>query len=257
MTRLPGVSFDSVQSTEQARSAGALVGRFHTALDDFTEPLAPMGLPFFDTAAYRARFRAALERHADHPARPAVEALVREIEAGFARLGPPPEVPSRVIHGDLKISNVLFEGAMPPENIHATALIDLDTLMRAPLYCEWGDAWRSWCAVIDDEPGQTAGAGLDLEIFRASVEGYREGLRRPVAEPERVTLVLATDRIALELALRFATDALEERYFAWDASRYESASAHQQVRARGQIALAAASWRSREARAAILDTVLA
>ena len=78
------------------------------------------------------------------------------------------------------------------------------------------DAWRSWCAVVDDESGPTAGAAFDLEIFRASVDGYREGLGRPVPEPERQTLVLATDRIALELALRFATDALEERYFAWD-----------------------------------------
>ena len=99
MTRLPGVSFDVVQSSAQARSAGALVGRFHAALDDFAEPLAPMGLPFFDTPAYRARFQDALDRHADHPARPAVEALGREIEAGFERLGPRPEVPSRVIHG--------------------------------------------------------------------------------------------------------------------------------------------------------------
>ena len=41
-----------------------------------------------------------------------------------------------------------------------------------------------------------------------------------------------------ELAARFCTDALRESYFGWNRARYESASAHNQARVRGQLLLA-------------------
>ena len=64
MTHLAGVSRASIESTDQARSAGALVGRFHSALDDFGAPLAPMGIPFRNTPLYLERLRSALGQHA-------------------------------------------------------------------------------------------------------------------------------------------------------------------------------------------------
>ncbi len=42
----------------------------------------------------------------------------------------------------------------------------------------------------------------------------------------------------MELAARFCTDALEESYFGWDASRFASAAEHNLVRARAQLSLA-------------------
>ena len=50
--------------------------------------------------------------------------------------------------------------------------------------------------------------------------------------------------MALELAVRFAADALRESYFGWDAERFESCGHHNLVRARGQLDVA------RQARAA-------
>ncbi len=51
----------------------------------------------------------------------------------------------------------------------------------------------------------------------------------------------------MELAARFCTDALEERYFAWDPDRFATRSAHARQRARAQLALgravARAQWR--------------
>ncbi len=51
MEHLGGVSFERLVSVAQARSAGELVGRFHAALCDFDAPLAPMGIPYRNTAA--------------------------------------------------------------------------------------------------------------------------------------------------------------------------------------------------------------
>jgi len=44
--------------------------------------------------------------------------------------------------------------------------------------------------------------------------------------------------IALELAARFCTDALEETYFRWDQKKYPHACAHNLARTRSQLSLA-------------------
>jgi Ser/Thr protein kinase RdoA (MazF antagonist) len=252
LTHLDGISFEEVQSRAQARSAAELIGRFHAALDDFEAPLAPMGIPFRNTALYLARMDRALDEHAGHRLGEPVRGIAQQIHTGFERLGPPMAAPERVIHGDLKLANILFEGSEPPARDRALALIDFDTLMRAPLWSEWGDAWRSWCAVGGDENEERS---FDLAIFESSVEGFVAGYPRRLSTVERDSLVLATERIALELAARFATDALEESYFAWDEARYSAAGEHHLVRARGQLGLFEAAWACRSERAAILGAM--
>jgi len=249
LTRLDGVSFHRVQSARQVRTAAELVSRFHAALDDFEAPLAPMGLPFRDTALYRRGLVTALEEHPEHRCHADVSALARRIDAAFGALGPAPATRERVIHADLKISNVLFAGEAAPERDLATALIDFDTLMRAPLWSEWGDAWRSWCNPREEDERV---ATFDLSFFAASVDGIAAGLAGEIAADEREALVDATERIALELATRYATDALEERYFAWDTGRFGDAAAHNLVRAEGQLSLYEAARATREQRRRIL-----
>ncbi|MEM9175192.1 MAG: aminoglycoside phosphotransferase family protein [Myxococcota bacterium] len=249
LTRLDGVTFDRLEGVAQARSAGTLVGRFHAALDDFAAPLAPMGIPFRDTPLYRRQLVDALARHAEHDRHAAVAALRERIEAGLSHLGDAPVTRARVIHADLKVSNVLFAGAVGPARDEAVALIDFDTLMRAPLRDEWGDAWRSWCNRRGEDERE---AVFDLEVFAASLAGFVEGFGRPIERAERDSLVDATERIALELATRYATDALEESYFAWDREQFARAADHNLIRAEGQLSLYDAARACRDERAEIL-----
>ncbi|MCY3730798.1 MAG: hypothetical protein OXF98_05600, partial [Rhodospirillaceae bacterium] len=44
--------------------------------------------------------------------------------------------------------------------------------------------------------------------------------------------------VTVELAARFAADALAESYFGWDPARYATACEHNQARARSQLGLA-------------------
>ena len=254
MERIDGVSFDRARSPAQVESAAEMVGRFHRALDDFDGVLAPMGIPFRETALYRERLVSAIERHTDAAERTSVVALREELDARFAALATPPTARARVIHGDLKISNVLFAGADAPDADRAVALIDFDTLMRAPLWCEWGDAWRSWCNVRGEDEREPR---FDHTIFEASLRGFREGFGAPLAADERASLVDAIERIALELATRYATDALEQDYFAWDTACFESAHAHNLRRAAGQIALADLVRDARDARAEAIEAAFA
>ena len=255
MTRLPGVSFHQIQTVAQAESAGQIVGRFHSALEDFTAPLQPMGIPFRETALYRENLNRALGRCADRVRGNEVGAVAHQIDERFEMLGAPYDGRQRVIHGDLKISNILFEAAGQGEGAPdvATALIDFDTLMRAPLWSEWGDAWRSWCNRRGEDE---LGAHFDLEVFTASLRGFVTGLGSSVASDERASLVDATERISLELATRYATDALEESYFAWDSEHFDSAYAHNIRRARGQLALFEAARECRAERAELIEAIL-
>ncbi|MBC8132158.1 MAG: hypothetical protein H7X95_04190, partial [Deltaproteobacteria bacterium] len=112
--------------------------------------------------------------------------------------------------------------------------IDLDTVGPLPLAFELGDAWRSWCNRSGED--QEA-AELDLNIFEASLDGYRAGLGRTLDADERRALLLGPEWISLELSARFAADALDEAYFGWDHQKFAGRGEHNLTRARGQHSL--------------------
>jgi len=174
-----------------------------------------------------------------------VAPLGLEILASADALPALPALAPRVCHGDLKFNNVLFAGASPPGDAQALCLIDLDTVGPQPLAFELGDAWRSWCNRSgEDEPEAT----LDLGVFAASLHGYRQAYGRSLSPDERRALLLGPEWISLELAARFAADALNEKYFGWNPRRFASRGAHNLVRAQGQLSLHWAFVAAREAR---------
>lgn len=250
MEHLGGVSFERVESPAQARSAGALVGRFHAALADFDRPLLPMGIPYRDTPLYLEALARALARHADHRLHAPMSRLAARVVEAFEAMGPPAPVRSRVIHGDLKLSNLLFEGEAGAARERAFALVDFDTLMRGTLWMELGDAWRSWCNAAGEDVRTPR---FDLEIFAASCEGFAEGYGEPLAADELASLETAPERITLELCARFVTDALEESYFGWDAERFATRGDHNALRAEGQWQLAEATRATRARRRELLQ----
>ena len=244
-----GVAFDVVGSAAQARAAGELVGRFHRALDGFAFSFVNPRAGVHDTPAHLRRLNDAVAAHVDHRLAAAVRPLADAIAAGAAALPPLPALAPRVCHGDLKFNNILFAGRQPPDDTRAVCLIDLDTCGPQSLAYELGDAWRSWCNRAGEDDVE---ARLDLDVFRASLDGYLAGLGRPLAADERSGLLLGVEWISLELAARFAADALAESYFGWDATRFPGRGEHNLVRARGQWSLHQALLASRAARAALL-----
>lgn len=235
MDWLDGRSHDRVQSPEHAAEAGALLARFHRGLADYDTPFRARRLGVHDTPKHLAALRAAVARHPEHPLASEVAPLARAILETADRLPVPPETPERVVHGDPKISNLLFD-----EKDRGLALVDLDTVGPMALPLELGDAIRSWCntstAGEDD-----ARPGFSRALFDAAIEGYAEGAAGGLSGEERDAIAPTAIRIMIELAARFAADALEERYFGWDPSRFERRGAHALLRARGQLALAAAA----------------
>ncbi len=229
MTAIGGHTVDTCPSPAHATSAGRLVARFHSALDGLDHDFAPLGFVFHDTDRHFEGLDLAIETHGDHPMHGEVVALARrlhEVRGGWSSLD---GVPDRVVHLDLKFNNVLLD-----DSGEARCLIDLDTLSRAPLWVELGDAWRSWCNRRRDYEPE---AELAIDIFEASAAAWREAVDLELEPAEIESLAHGIERLTIELAARFSTDVLEESYFGWNRDLFGSAAEHNLSRARGQLSL--------------------
>jgi Ser/Thr protein kinase RdoA (MazF antagonist) len=231
MTRIEGTSYEALRNVEQAREAGRILGVFHRALVDLAHRFRHARLGVHDTARHLATLRATLEEHRGHSAFANVSALGAEVLELAAEIDQPPYTPDRIVHGDPKISNVMFAH----DGRHALCLIDLDTVARMPVALELGDAFRSWC---NPKTEDTANATFDVTLFGAAIGGYAAGSEGLLEPAEWDAIPGAIFRITVELAARFCADALRERYFGWDKRRFASASEHNQARTRGQLDLA-------------------
>jgi len=230
LTPIGDRTIEKLADVGDARSAGALVARFHAALQGFTWEFRSVRAGAHDTDSHMDRLARAVDQQRKHRLWWDTASLSETIGEGWRTLEIPEGLPTRVIHGDLKISNVRFTG---PE---ATALIDLDTLAWGTLDIELGDAMRSWCNPTAEDDLE---ARFDLEIFRAAMKGYAEGCGdRGPTELEWSSIIPGLERICWELASRFALDALNESYFGWDKGNYPAAGEHNLARARGQVQLA-------------------
>jgi aminoglycoside phosphotransferase (APT) family kinase protein len=232
LTRIHGICRDSLESLAQAREAGRVLAEFHRAVDDLDYTFRNARLGVHDTARHLQGLRDALAEHAAHRDIAAIRPLAESVLALAADLPQPPVTRDRIVHGDPKISNLMFA----PGGERALCLIDLDTLTRMPVGLELGDALRSWCNPAAEDATE---ARFVQAFFEAAVEGYAAAAGGLLAEDEWRSIPLGTLTITLELAARFCADALRERYFGWDAGRYASASAHNQARTRGQLEVAA------------------
>jgi Ser/Thr protein kinase RdoA (MazF antagonist) len=248
MTFVPGIALDKADSPARVRAAGALVARWHRALEGWSYEYVHVRPGVHDTRHHLSVLRDALVQRRDHrlydAVAPLAEALFRGADTlALAAEGAPLAAGPFAVHahGDLKLSNLLFD----PATGEGACLVDLDTVCRMPWALELGDALRSWCNPRGEDVTE---ATVDRALFSAALEGYREGapsFLREIPAAESAADGLAT--IALELAARFLADALHERYFGFDATRYPARGEHNLVRARGQWSLARDALAHRDA----------
>lgn len=226
------VTRDQVTSPEIAFEGGRGIGRFHRLLDGFETPLQPSIPGFHDL---RLRFRQwdeALVADTVGRVKDVVEEISwiesrREEIMRFQEMIENGEFPMRVTHNDTKISNILFD-----ENGKSLCVIDLDTMMSASIFNDFGDAIRSYTNTGAEDDRDIANVGCDMDLFRAYTEGFLSEMAGELTPVELEWLPFAGRFITFEQVLRFLMD-----YINGDTYYKTAYPDHNLVRTRAQYAL--------------------
>lgn len=224
-TFVNGKTVHLLKDAKMAKEAGAIYAKFHETVSKMPYTFQSKKV-LHDTEKIFDTFRHTIESYRDSELMLDVINDVVFLLNQMPKYFLPKTLPLRVIHGDPKISNILFD-----RTGKAKAIVDLDTCNRRPILVELGDAFRSWCGGREDDPKNT----FSIPLFRAAWKGYSPKVTF-LSKKEQKCVGKAIGTITLELACRFLTDYFDDAYFGWDSSRYVSRRAHNLARARGQLA---------------------
>lgn len=214
MPCLPGQTHLKIVDPHWLEAVGRVVGHMHLALADFEHQFQFQIPHFHDTPQIWQSLQ-------ELTIPPEIEAEAQFLIQTTPQLFLPSDLPQQIIHGDLKISNFLFD-----DQGTVLGLIDLDTFMYHNRYVDLGDAFRSWASQA---------AGFNLESFQAGLRGYaRSGA---LSELKPSLIVQGIQLITLELAIRFLRDYVEDYYFDWQPQLYPSRKAHNLARCHKQISI--------------------
>jgi len=227
---IPGTTIHTISCAKQAASAAALVGRFHRVTASMDHQFHFIRPGAHDTATHMATLHSVLNASDGHPLEAHIQPLGSAILESWKRWEGDLDLPARICHGDLKISNIRFDSTQQT----AICLLDFDTFSHQTISVEMGDAWRSWCNPAGED--DVAAVRFDIEIFRASALAWLSN-GPELSQKEKRNLVPGIERICLELAARFCADAVRQSYFKEDFVRFPTPGTHNLHRAEGEFKL--------------------
>lgn len=206
------VSFDVPSGAAQAREIGWALGRFHALVSDLAPDLLHDTLPGFHVApGYLDRLDQVLAEHVgQRPLEPETRACLEFVDGRRGRVGVLEEAKARgwirprVIHGDPKLNNVLFDA----KSGKALSLIDLDTVKPGLIHYDLGDCLRSCCNRTGEQAKGDCAVHFDLQYCRGVLDSYFAEAGATLTDQEAGFLVDAIWLLPLELGLRFLTDHL-------------------------------------------------
>lgn len=114
-------------------------------------------------------------------------------------------VPQRIIHGDPKISNFLFDANDEKQVI---SLIDWDTLMKGPVLYDFGDMALSFTN-RNREDDLSEENSFCFQTYQSLKTGFLSDLKSELTENEVSNLDLGAKVVTYVQALRFLTDYLQ------------------------------------------------
>lgn len=209
-------SFEVCDSAELAGATARACARFALHLRDLDpgligEPIyrfmdAEYRLEQFDAAVQEDRVGRVKECQADIAFVEQKRSVASLLNAGL-RDG---SLPTRIIHGDTKLNNVLF----CEKTNQVLAMVDLDTCMPGTLLFDFGDLVRNSSVRAAEDERDLSKVKVDKEFYTAIVQGYREVFGELLSEGELRLMPQAPKVLALMLGSRFLADHLRgDQYF--------------------------------------------
>ena len=111
------------------------------------------------------------------------------------------DLPTRVIHGDPKVSNFLFD----EKTSRVNALIDVDTLMPGTILYDFGDMVRSFANLLEEDI-ETEQKSFNPSIYEALLKGYLSQGLEHLKQKEIDNLPISVLAVSLIQCMRFLTD---------------------------------------------------
>ncbi len=203
-------SHDLCASPELAYAAAHAFGSFQECLSDLDTSCLRETIPEFFSSPHRLRqFDTALAADAVGRAKTAAVEVGfvqrrRAMCPVFADMLKTGRLPTRVVHGDTKLNNVLFDRTTGSP----VCVVDLDTCMPGYSLYDFGDLVRFTAATcVEDEPELTK-AGMDLGLYEALVSGYIDAAQSFLTEDEIGLMPFAARLVTFTVGMRFLTDHL-------------------------------------------------
>jgi len=203
-------SFDRCTGLDQAYEAARAFGWFQAQLRDLPAHELGETLPrFFSTPHRFEQFQRALAGASEQrKALAAAEIAFAQERAGMvsvieSRLESG-AMPRRVVHGDTKLNNILFDDATG----RAKGIVDLDTCMAGYSLYDFGDLVRFTAATSAEDETDLGQVGTDLGLYHALADGYLSMARRFLTPEEVELMPFAARLVTFTIGLRFLTDHL-------------------------------------------------
>lgn len=209
-------SCDACEGPEQAFEAARAFGWFQAQLqgvdcDDMRETIPR----FFSTPYRLQQFEDALSEDPMDRAKGAVPEIRfaqtrRKMTSVIEQAMATGTLPTRIVHGDTKLNNVLFDEA----SHRAACIVDLDTCMPGYSLYDFGDLVRFTAATSAEDETDLSAVGTDLALYRALEAGYREATADFLTAEEVELMPFSARLVTFTIGLRFLADHLAgDRYF--------------------------------------------
>lgn len=213
-------AYEMVETPNVAFEAGKVLGWFQRIIadcpiDDLKDTLpgfhiAPQYLADYDLGITSA---IAQERLADSQEAQRLGDLIsrnRETVSTLEDAKNRGELTLRPIHGDPKITNILFD----QDTNLGTSIIDLDTVKPGLIHYDFGDAVRSACNRAGEETSSLSSVAFDIELFTEFCSGYLSEANQFLTQFDRTYLYDSIEVLTFELGLRFYADYITgDHYF--------------------------------------------
>ena len=203
-------SFDTMQNIEQAREVGYALGMFHNLISDLPpEKLADTLVGFHITPLYLQYYEEVLAKTSASVS-PEVNYCLQFVSdrTPFAHIlenaKTQGKLPLRLMHGDPKINNVMFDTATGK----AVSVVDLDTVKPGLVHYDIGDCLRSGCNPAGEETEDWQSVRFDTDLAQGILQGYLLVAKAFLTDNDYAYIYDAIRLIAFELGLRFFADHL-------------------------------------------------
>jgi len=218
-----GHSLKKLRHQQDARQTGFALAHFHRLCSDLPVQTLHDTLPGFHVAPDYLRHYWHTASHSSVPVDAYCQQFIERHQAITSDLEQAKhsgELHLRVIHGDPKLDNFLFD----QHSGNIIGLVDLDTVKPGLVHYDIGDSLRSCCHIADT--GQ-----FDLALCNAWLDGYLAQAGASFSAADARYLYPSIRLIPFELGLRFYTDYLDgNRYFKTTYAQQNLLRAHEQFR---------------------------